>query len=84
MTFGMREEYTAKMRLSPPSTGSRYTMSVLVRFVGGRASAMLSIFATITRPRALTGSPVNGTAAALEPRYADPADASSGQDAPYT
>src|SRR6266702_4595859 len=60
MTFGMREEYTAKMRLSPPSTGSRYTMSALVRFVGGRASAMLSIFATITRPRALTGSPVNG------------------------
>jgi hypothetical protein len=35
-------------------------MSALVRFVGGRASAMLSIFTTTTRPRALTGSPVNG------------------------
>ena len=41
-------------------------MSALVRFVGGRASTMLSIFATITRPRALTGSPVNGDTSRAE------------------
>src|ERR1035438_7583910 len=60
MTGGRWLENTAKIRLRPPSTGRRYTMSALVRPVGGRAAAMLSIFTASTRPSDFTGSPVNG------------------------
>jgi len=47
-------------RLSPPSTGSAYTMSAWVSPVCGRAFTMLSIFTASTRFSAGTGSPVNG------------------------
>src|SRR5437868_3538732 len=60
MTGGNREEYTARNRLSPPSTGSTYTMSAAFSPVCGRARTMLSIFTASTGPREVTGSPVNG------------------------
>src|SRR5450631_2286350 len=60
MTGGKWLENTAKIRLRPPSTGRRYTLSARVRPVGGRAAAMLSIFTASTRPSDFTGSPVNG------------------------
>ena len=47
-------------RLSPPSTGSTYTMSACVSPVCGRASTMLSIFTARTVLSFFTRSPVNG------------------------
>src|SRR5215831_20473219 len=47
-------------RLSPPSTGSTYTMSAPVSPVCGRAGALLSIFTATTGVSEDTRSPVNG------------------------
>src|SRR6266480_2208811 len=47
-------------RLSPPSTGSTYTMSARASPVCGRAYTMLSILTASTRCSEGTGSPVNG------------------------
>src|SRR6266487_5974863 len=47
-------------RLSPPSTGSTYTMSARASPVCGRAYTMLSILTASTRFSEGTGSPVNG------------------------
>src|SRR5260370_33130760 len=60
MTGGKRDEKTASIRLSPPSTGRTYTMSAAVRPVGGRASTMLSVFTASTGPSDFTSSPVAG------------------------
>src|SRR6266700_7926865 len=59
-TGGKCDENTAMIRLSPPSTGSRYTMSALVRPVGGLAWGTLSILKISSRRSAETRSPVNG------------------------
>ena len=48
------------MRLSPPSTGIRYTMSALESPVAGRSGTVLPIFTISTRCREFTGSPVKG------------------------
>src|SRR6266567_2564857 len=59
-TGGKWEENTAMIRLSRPSTGSRYTMSALVSPVGGRACGTLSILKISSRRKYLIRSPVNG------------------------
>src|SRR6266700_6517298 len=64
-TGGKWEENTAMIRLSPPSTGSRYTMSALVSPVGGRACGTLSILKISSRRRYLVRSPVNGEVSGL-------------------
>src|SRR6266545_7692081 len=65
MMRGKCDENTAKMRLKPPSTGIRYTMSARVRPVGGRASTTLSILTASTGRSAFTRSPVNGDISGL-------------------
>ena len=60
MTGGNRDEKTARKRLSPPSTGSTYTMSARESPVCGRACLMLSTLTAITGTSLATGSPVNG------------------------
>src|SRR5215469_1579596 len=60
ITVGKCEENTAIIRLSPPSTGSKYTMSALVNPVCGRANTMLSIFTASTGRGPAACSPVNG------------------------
>src|SRR5262249_28071074 len=51
---------TARMRLSPPSTGSMYTRSALDRPVAGRSATVFPILTARTRCRDGTRSPVNG------------------------
>src|SRR5438067_9986752 len=48
------------IRLSPPSTGIRYTRSALDSPVAGRSGTVLPIFTISTRRSDLTLSPVNG------------------------
>src|SRR5262245_56904757 len=48
------------IRLSPPSTGIRYTMSALARPLGGRSGNVLPIFVMSTRLSRCTRSPVKG------------------------
>src|SRR6516162_5053993 len=48
------------IRLSPPSTGIRYTMSALASPVAGRSGTVLPIFTMSTRLSRCTRSPVNG------------------------
>src|SRR5215472_2250959 len=48
------------IRLRPPSTGIRYTMSALASPVAGRSGKVLPIFTMRTRLSRCTGSPVNG------------------------
>jgi hypothetical protein len=48
------------IRLRPPSTGIRYTMSALASPVAGRSGRVFPIFTMSTRLSRCTGSPVNG------------------------
>jgi len=48
------------MRLSPPSTGIRYTMSALDSPVAGRSGSVFPILTASTGCSDVTGSPVNG------------------------
>ena len=54
------------IRLSPPSTGIRYTMSALASPVAGRSGTVFPIFTMSTGLSRCTGSPVNGDSSGPE------------------
>ena len=56
------------IRLRPPSTGIRYTMSALASPVAGRSGTVLPIFVMSTRLSRCTRSPVNGDRSAFDVR----------------